>query len=198
MRITLQHMTFALNVRHYPAEMINMVRSTIIATSILGIALGIAILVWPKATLYVAAVLFGLSLIAMGLMRIYQAAVASFLSAGWRVLLGVFGVVILALGVVALFNPAESLYLLAVFIGVGWLMQGIGELFAIGSGTKHAPTALLVLSGIISIIAGVTMIAMPGLALATFLWVGAILLIAVSVASLFTLPKKVDENRSTV
>ncbi|NMO02503.1 DUF308 domain-containing protein [Gordonia sp. TBRC 11910] len=185
-------MTFAINVRQYPAELINMVRTTIIVTSILGIALGVAILVWPKATLHVAALLFGLSLIFTGLMRIYQAAVASFLSAGWRILLGVLGVAILAVGIVALFHPAESLYLLAVFIGVGWLMQGVGELFAIGSGAKHAPTALLVLSGIISIIAGVVMIAMPGLALVTFLWVGAIMLIAVSIASLFTLPKKVD------
>ncbi|MFW0788285.1 HdeD family acid-resistance protein [Gordonia sp. CPCC 205333] len=187
-------MTFAINVRQYPAELVNMVRTTIIVTSVLGIALGVAILVWPKATLIVAATLFGLSLIATGLLRIYQAAVASFLSIGWRILLGVFGFAILVLGVVALFHPAESLYLLAIFIGVGWLMQGIGELFAIGSGAKHAPIWLLVLSGIISIIAGVVMIAMPGLALATFLWVGAILLIAVSIASLFTLPKKVDEN----
>ncbi|WP_050949755.1 HdeD family acid-resistance protein [Gordonia effusa] len=185
-------MTFAINVRQYPGELINMVRTTIIVTAVLGIALGVAILVWPKATLIVAATLFGLSLIATGLLRIYQAAVASFLSTGWRILLGVFGIAILVLGIVALFHPAESLYLLAIFIGVGWLMQGIGELFAIGSGAKHSPTWLLVVSGIISIVAGVVMIAMPGLALATFLWVGAILLIAVSIASLFTLPKKVD------
>lgn len=190
-------MTFAINARQYPAELINMVRTTIIVTSILGIALGVAVLVWPKATLTVIALLFGLSLIVVGLARIYQAAVASFLSVGWRILLGILGVAILLVGIVAVFHPNESFYLLAIFIGVSWLMQGISELFAIGSGAKHAPTALLVLSGVISIIAGVVMIAMPVVALITFLWVGAILLIVVSIANLFTLPKKVDEETPT-
>ncbi len=185
-------MTFTSNIRQYPAELVGAIRSTIIATSALGIVLGIAILAWPNATMLVAAVLFGLSLIFGGLLRIYQAVAGKLLSTGWRILLGVLGVAILVLGVSALFNPSQSLYLLAVFIGVGWVMQGVAELFSIGSGTQHVSTWLLVISGLISVIAGMIMIAMPGLALATFIWVGAILLIAVSVANLFTLPKKID------
>lgn len=187
-------MTFAMNHRQYPAEVVNIVRSTIVVTSILGIALGIAALAWPRATLFVIAVLFGISLIATGVIRIYHAAIATFLSTGWRVLGGLFGVVMVVLGIMALFNPADSLWMLAIFIGVGWIMQGVMELLSAGSGARHVPTWLLVLSGIISLVAGVVMIAMPGLAIATFVWVGAILLIAVSVANLFTLPKKVDES----
>ncbi|GAC70622.1 HdeD family acid-resistance protein [Gordonia soli] len=184
-------MTLADYAKQIPDELTGAVRTTVIVTAIVGIVLGIIALVWPGATLLVIAILFGIALIATGVFRLYQAFAASLLPAGWRVFLGVLGALILIAGVIALFNPAESLWLLAVFIGIGWIFQGIGDVIAAASGSAHAPRWLLIVSGIISILAGIVMLFLPGLAISTFLWVAAILLIAISIASLFTLPKKV-------
>lgn len=185
-------MTIADYAKQIPNELIGAVRSTMIATSIAGIVLGIIALAWPRATLLVVAVLFGIALIVAGLFRIYEAFASTLLSGGWRFVLGLIGVVILAAGIIALFNPEQSLVFLAIFIGVGWIFQGCADLSHATAGSLHAPRWLLVLSGIVSIIAGIVMMLIPGLALATFLWVAAIMLIVVSIVTLFTLPKKID------
>ena len=185
-------MTIADYAKQLPNEVVGAVRATIIFTAVTGIVLGIVALVWPNATLFVIAVLFGISLIVAGLLRIYQAFASTFLSGGWRFVIGLIGALILYAGIVALFNPEASLLFLAIFIGLGWIFQGVGDLFSATTGSRHAPTWLLVLSGIVSIIAGIVMMLIPGLALATFIWVAAIMLIVISIVSLFTLPKKVD------
>ena len=53
------------------------------------------------------------------------------------------------------------------------------------------PRWVLVVSGVVSIIAGIVVITLPGLAIGTFITFGASLLIVVSVVNLLTLPRKV-------
>ncbi|MEE3849945.1 DUF308 domain-containing protein [Gordonia sp. LSe1-13] len=186
-------MTIADYARQIPNELVAAVRTTMIVTSVVGIVLGIIALVWPAATLLVIGVLFGISLIVAGLFRLYGAFASSLLSGGWRFVLGLIGVLILAAGIIALFNPEESLVFLAIFIGIGWIFQGIADLTHASAGSLHTPRWLLILSGVVSIIAGIVMMLIPGLALTTFLIIAAIMLIVVSVVTLLTLPKKVEE-----
>ncbi len=184
-------MTIADYAKQIPDEMVSAVRSAMIASAITGIVLGIIVLVWPSATLFVIGVLFSISLIILGVFRIWQAMASSFLSGGWRAFMGIIGVLILLLGIVALFNPANALQFLAIFISVAWIFQGVGDIATAVSGSAHAPRWLLILSGIVAIVAGLVMFFLPLFALSVFIWVGAILLIVVSIATLFTLPKKV-------
>lgn len=184
-------MTIADYAKQIPDEMVGAIRSAMIATSIVGIVLGIIALVWPKATLVVIGILFGISLIVTGIFRLWQAFAATMLSTGWRLFLGVLGALILLVGIFALFNPADALWLLAIFIGVGWIFQGVGDLIAAITGSEHSPRWLLVLSGVIAVLAGIVMLFLPGAALVTFLWVAAIMLIVISIVTLLTLPKKV-------
>ncbi|MGK2318702.1 HdeD family acid-resistance protein [Gordonia rhizosphera] len=185
-------MTMADYSRQMPNEAVAFVRTTMITTSIIGIVLGIMMLVWPNVTLLVIAVLFGISLIVAGLFRIYAAFAASLLSGGWRLLLGLVGALILAAGIIALFNPEKSLWLLAIFIGIAWIFQGVADLAQAITGSMHAPRWLLILSGAVSIIAGIVMMTIPGLAWTAFVWIAAIMLIVISVVTLFILPKKVE------
>lgn len=99
------------------------------------------------------------------------------------------GAIILIAGIVCLFNPGESLVLLAILIGVGWIFQGIQEVAAGLAGAHYAPKWFLIGSGAFSIVAGIIVLFLPGAAIATFLIVGAILLVVVSVITLFTLPR---------
>ena len=99
-----------------------------IVTSIIGIVLGIIAVVWPSATVVVLAVLFGIALIVAGLFRIYVAFAAKVLGTGWRILTGILGFLVLVMGIIALFSPANAVWFLALFIGFAWLFDGIGDL----------------------------------------------------------------------
>ncbi|MGO3326834.1 HdeD family acid-resistance protein [Gordonia sp. (in: high G+C Gram-positive bacteria)] len=174
-----------------PDAAVNAVRSFLITTSVVGIALGVVALVWPGATLAVVAVLFGAALVVTGLLRLFVAFATTSAPFGSRMLLAVFGVIVLAAGVLAILSPAESLTLLGIFIGVGWIFSGFQDLFGARMSVYIAPRWLVILSGIVSVLAGIAMIVLPAVAtLGTILWILAIMLIAVSVATLLTLPAK--------
>ncbi|SIR65594.1 HdeD family acid-resistance protein [Williamsia sterculiae] len=164
------------------------IRGPLIGAAVLGILLGIIALVWPGPTLLVVAVLFGISLIVAGGFRVSVAVFGTALPSGLRALFGVLGVLIIIVGIICLFDPAESLVLLALTIGIGWIFQGVHELMS--DRPLGAPRWLTIASGVISILAGIVVIASPALAVGTFLTLGAILLIVVSVANLCTLARR--------
>ncbi|QKT08669.1 DUF308 domain-containing protein [Gordonia sp. X0973] len=191
-------MTIADIERQIPETAVGAVRGTIVFSAIVGIAVGIACLVWPSATINVLGILLGIALLAAGLFRLYQAFAATFLSGGMRFALGLIGLMILWAGIVVLWHPHMDAWdenyrawFLAVFIGIGWIFQGIGDLFGATTGSRHTSVWLAIFSGVVAIAAGIIMIVWPALALSTFVWVAGILLIIVSVVSLLTLPKKV-------
>ncbi|NDK88946.1 DUF308 domain-containing protein [Gordonia desulfuricans] len=186
-------MTFAVYNKQFPDELIGAVRTALIASAIAGIVLGLIAVIWPGITVMILGVLFGIALIVGGIFRVSQAFAASYLSGGIRTLLGLLGVLTIIVGVFALFSPAsDAVWLLALFIGIGWIFQGVNDLFAAASKSAHVPTWYLVFSGIISVLAGIVMIIAGQFALTVFVWVGGIMLIVLSIATLFTLPKKVD------
>ncbi|MGZ8177364.1 HdeD family acid-resistance protein [Williamsia sp. SKLECPSW1] len=166
-------------------------RGLLVSVAVLGIVMGIIALVWPGPTLLVVAVLFGISLIVTGAYRLSVAFLAPGLSTGVRAVFGVLGLVILVAGVVCLADPAESLVLLAVVIGVGWIIQGVHDLVSHRVDTNGVPHWVMIGSGVVSVLAGVVVITLPGLAISTFLVVGAILLIVVSAINLITVPRRV-------
>ncbi len=161
---------------------------TLIAVSIIGIILGILALVWPGGTLLTIAILFGSYLIAAGVFRLSTAITMDSLSTGVRWLLGILGVLIIVAGIVSLANPFQSLIILAFAIGIGWILDGIVDIAGGVSGSTTGRRWLAIVSGIVSILAGIVIFLLPGLAIATFIMFGAILLIVVSVTTLLTLP----------
>lgn len=167
------------------------IRGFLVATAVLGVVVGVIALVWPGPTLLVVAVLFGISLIVTGVYRLSVAFLAPGLSTGVRVLFGVLGLLIVLAGVLCLSDPAESLVLLAIVIGVSWIVQGVHDLLSRRVDTHGVPHWLMIASAVVSILAGVVVITLPGLAIGTFLVVGAILLIVVSVINLVTIPRRV-------
>jgi uncharacterized membrane protein HdeD (DUF308 family) len=164
-------------------------RTEVVAVAVVGLVLGIVALVWPGATLLTVAVLFGIYLLVSGLFRITTALLVGPAAGGHRWLGGVIGVLIVIAGVYCLVNPAGSLAALVFVIGFGWVAEGVVDIMA-GIQGIVSPGWLGIVSGIVSIIAGVIAFTLPGLAATTFLTIGAVLLIAVSVTTLLTLPRK--------
>lgn len=150
----------------------------------LGVLLGIAAIVWPQATLLTIALLFGAWLLIAGLSRIAFAVSAKPLRTGLRWFIGLGGLLMLIAGVLLVTNPAATLGVLAVLIGAGWIIEGVVSMVTGIVEVGFTPRWWAVTSGIIGVIAGVTVLMLPGLALQAFVIVGGSLLIVIALATL--------------
>lgn len=171
-------------------QAVKSVRSVVMTNAIVGIVLGLIALFWPGPTLLVVAWLFGAAIVLAGLFRIAVGLSASQLPTGQRWLMAIPGVLMVIAGVLCIANPVGTLVFLAIFIGISWIFDGIHDLVAGFSGITTGPRWLAFVAGILSIVAGIVVFTLPGLAIATFVTWGAILLIIVSVLALCTLPPK--------
>jgi uncharacterized membrane protein HdeD (DUF308 family) len=172
-----------------PTGFITVHRGEIVALAVVGIVLGVVALIWPGATLITVAIIFGIYLIASGIFRITAAFLSHDAGTGLRWLTGILGALVLAAGVYCLASPERSLVVLAFVIGFGWIAEGVIDLMA-GIQGVVSPRWLAIVSGVVSIVAGIVVFTLPTLAVTAFLAFGAVLLIIVSISTLLTLPRK--------
>ncbi|MDM4762595.1 DUF308 domain-containing protein [Galbitalea sp. SE-J8] len=163
-------------------------RGQIIALAIVGLVLGIVGFVFPVAAVATIAVIFGASLVAIGLFRILLAIVSVGAGAAMRWLSAVLGLFIVIAGVVTLSRPYESILILAFVIGTAWILDGVTD-FMLGLRGVVQPRWFGFLSGIVSIAAGVAFFVLPATSTLVLLHIGSILLVAVAVTTLLTLPR---------
>jgi uncharacterized membrane protein HdeD (DUF308 family) len=164
-------------------------RGVLITVSILGLVLGVLALLWPKASLVTVALIFGGYLLASGIFRIVSAFTGEHLGAGQRWVSGILGLVVVLAGFLALSNLFTSLLALGLLIAIGWMAEGVIDIAATVRGSVR-PAWLGWVSGILSIVAGIVTLFLPGVAINVFITVGAFLLIFVSVSTLLTLPRR--------
>lgn len=125
-----------------------------------AVALGVIILVWPGKTLFVAGVLFGIYLVVSGVGYMF-AAFGTHAGVAMRVLTFITGVVSLVLGFFCFREEFEAVWLLAIWIGIGWLFRGM-TLLAAALSFDHMPgRGWQALSGLIIVIGGAVMIISP-------------------------------------
>lgn len=173
-----------------PGEAVTAVRSGLVFSAIVGIVLGVLIMLWPGISVALAGLLFGIGLIAAGLYRLFFSFAAVGVGFAMRVLMLILGILMVLCGVVAVINPMDAWWLLAIFIGVGWIFSGFQDIFGANADTAIAPRWLVIVGGVISVIAGIVMLVYsPGVTLPTVMWLLGLMLIVVSVVTLFTLPK---------
>lgn len=165
-------------------------RGFVIATAISAIALGVAALVWPGATLITAALLFGAYLVVVGIFRLVIAFTSDTLTTGVRWFIGILGVLTVVAGIVALNNLGGTLIVLAFVIGIGWILDGVASIIGGFTGRTALPRWLAVLAGLVSIAGGIVVFTLPALAIAVFVLFTGWILIAIGVATLLTLPPK--------
>ncbi|WP_040810453.1 HdeD family acid-resistance protein [Nocardia concava] len=132
----------------------------LLLTGILTALLGILILAWPGPTLVVAGILFGIYLLLAGLTQL-MTVFGAHVSAGLRVLAFVSGFLSIMLGFFAFRSALESVLLLALWIGIGWLFRGIMQLIAALSDPDLPMRAWQTLSGLLITAAGIVLIVSP-------------------------------------
>jgi len=117
--------------------------------------IGILVMVWPEGTLRVLTVLFGLELILVGVFRLIRAFSADEQHKVWSVILGILAIFI---GVLVLRNIWSTVAVLAVVLGVYWIIAGIID-FVIAVGHSSYPSrGFTIFMGIVQVIAGLSLI----------------------------------------
>jgi uncharacterized membrane protein HdeD (DUF308 family) len=128
---------------------------------------GIAVLAWAGPTLIVVAVLFGVQLIVTGIFRFVAAFAADALTGGTRALLAVLGALSLIIGLYAVRHVLVTLLALGLLLGIFWIINGAVELFMALSHREMAGRGWTGVMGVLSIFAGLIVLAYPGISLLT-------------------------------
>jgi uncharacterized membrane protein HdeD (DUF308 family) len=164
-------------------------RGQLLAVTIIGLILGLIGLFLPAFVLLFVAIVFGIFLVASGIFRINAALLTHSLPAGIRWLSGLLGVLIVVAGVICLSDPFQTLIVLAYLIGIGWIAGGISDIMAAIQGSVR-PRWFGGVAGAVSILAGIVMFVLPAAGIKTFVLIGSILLIVVSVTALLNIPRR--------
>jgi uncharacterized membrane protein HdeD (DUF308 family) len=149
-------------------------------SGILAVILGILVLAWPGPTIVVAAIIFGAYLLVSGIAQVIFA-FALHVSAGGRVLLFISGAAALVLAVLAFRHFGDAVLLLAIWIGVGFIFRGVATAVSAISDPTLPGRAWEIFIGVISLLAGIVMLASPFESLAVLTLVVGIWLIVIGV-----------------
>jgi uncharacterized membrane protein HdeD (DUF308 family) len=156
--------------------------SSTILSGVIAIILGVVILVWPGPSIVVAAVLFGVYLVVSGVAQVIFAFSLP-VSAGGRILLLLSGAASLILAVLAFrhFGQGYAILLLAIWIAVGFIFRGVSTVTMAVTDSGIPGRGWAIFFGIISLIAGVVVLAWPFDSIVTLALVAGIWLIVIGV-----------------
>jgi uncharacterized membrane protein HdeD (DUF308 family) len=140
-------------------------RGVLLFFGAVSLVLGLLVMFWPEATIGVVAVLFGVHLLLHGAYRILQSFVVRDVTGGGRVLLALFGLFSIIIGVLCLRNLLQTVAVLALLLGLFWLIGGIIEVIHALSDSAADRRGLDLLSGGLGAIAGIVVLAWPEITL---------------------------------
>jgi uncharacterized membrane protein HdeD (DUF308 family) len=153
-----------------------------LVSGLLAVILGIIVVAWPGISILVAAIVFGAYLLVTGAAQVIMA-FSLHVTAGGRVLLFISGAAALILAVLAFrhFGEGYAVLLLAIWIGVGFIFRGVATTVAAVSDPTLPGRGWQTFVGVISLIAGVIVIASPFESIITLAIVVGVSLIAIGV-----------------
>ncbi|MFG3344267.1 HdeD family acid-resistance protein [Streptomyces sp. NPDC048018] len=157
----------------------------LLLSGLVALVMGVLVLVWPGQSLTVAGVLFGLYLLVSGVMRLV-AAFGTHMRTSLRVMAFISGALSILLGLFCFRGAMQSVLLLALWIGIGWLFQGITQTVAAASDPTMPARGWQVFLGVVSALAGVVLIVSPLESAEVLVLLGGIWLVAVGVAEIVT------------
>jgi uncharacterized membrane protein HdeD (DUF308 family) len=144
-----------------PSLLPHLWKSTLVS-GILSLILGILVLAWPGISILVAAVWFGVYLLLIGIAQVVFA-FSLHVTAGSRILLFISGAASLILAVLAFrhFGQGYAILLLAIWIGVAFIFRGVATTVSAISDPTLPGRGWSIFVGVISLLAGIVVIASP-------------------------------------
>jgi uncharacterized membrane protein HdeD (DUF308 family) len=165
---------------HTPPAMLQHLWKSALLSGLLAVILGILVLAWPGETIVVAAIFFGAYLLVTGFAQVFFA-FSLHVSAGGRVLLFISGAAALILAVLCFRSLENSILLLAIWVGVGFIFRGTATAVSAISDPTLPGRWWQIFVGGISLVAGVVVLAEPFESVATLTFVIGIWLIVIGV-----------------
>jgi uncharacterized membrane protein HdeD (DUF308 family) len=151
-----------------------------LVSGVLAVALGVAVVAWPGISIAVAAIFFGAYLLVTGIQQVIFA-FSLHVTAGGRVLLFISGAAALILAVLAFRHLYDAVLLMAIWIAVGFVFRGVATTVSAISDPTLPGRLWNIFVGLISLIAGVVVLASPFQSMATLALVVGIWLIVIGV-----------------
>jgi uncharacterized membrane protein HdeD (DUF308 family) len=147
-----------------------------LVAGLLTTIIGVVVLAWPGPPILIASTLFGVYLLISGLAEL-TVAFTMHRSAATRVMFFISGATSLVLAILALrlYGNGYAVPLLALWLGIGFLLQGSAGVAA-GIGARNLPDrGWYIVAGIVSVIAGIVVLVWPfdsitALTLAAGIW----------------------------
>ncbi len=171
-------------------------------SGICSVILGVLVLMRPGASILVAAILLGAYLLVSGISQVFFA-FSLHVSAGGRVLLFISGAAALILAILAFKNlgkdPEMAILLLAIWISVGFIFRGVATTVSAISEPDMPGRGWEIFMGLITLLAGIVVMASPLTSLVVLATVVGIWLIVIGVFEIVSAfgirsaSKKVDD-----
>jgi uncharacterized membrane protein HdeD (DUF308 family) len=163
--------------RESPTLLRHMWKTTLLS-GILSVILGVLVLLLPGASVFVAAVLLAAYLLVSGITMVVFA-FSLHVSLGQRIWLFISGAASVILAVLAFLNFYNAVWLLAIWIGVGFIFRGVSTTISAISEPDIPGRGWEIFFGVISLLAGVFVLAWPLETLPTLVVVVGIWLIVI-------------------
>lgn len=173
---------------------------SVLLTGVLSVILGVMVLAWPGPTIVVAAIFFGAYLLVTGISQVFHAFTLH-ISGGGRALLFISGAASLVLAVLAFRHLGDAIWLLAIWIGIGFIFRGVATAAAAISDSDTPSRGWEIFIGIVTLIAGIIVLAYPFSSLGTLTLVVGIWLVVIGVLEIiasFGIRKAGKEVRTAV
>ena len=153
---------------------------SVLLTGILTVILGVMVLKWPDTTIVLAAAFFGAYLLVTGISQVFHAFTLH-ISGGGRALMFISGAASLVLAVMCFRHFGDAVWLLAIWIGIGFVFRGVAEAASAISDETAPGRGWQIFLGVITVIAGIIVMLYPISSLATLTLVVGIWLIVIGV-----------------
>lgn len=165
-------------------------KSTLVS-GVLALILGVLVLARPGESIIVAAILFGIYLLVTGVAQVILAFSLPVVSAGERVLLFISGAAALILAIFCFrhFNADDEGYavlLLSIFVGIGFIFRGVATVAAGISDPQLPGRSWQIFLGVLTLLAGVVMLAYPFTSLVALAFAVGVWLIVIGVFEIVT------------
>ncbi|WP_432090122.1 HdeD family acid-resistance protein [Streptomyces sp. NRRL F-5630] len=157
----------------------------VLLAGLAAVVLGVLVLVWPGSSLRVAGVLFGVYLLVSGVVQLVAAS-GTHTAAGMRVLGFVSGALSVLLGLFCFRSATQSVLLLALWIGIGWLFRGLTQVVAALAEPASPARGWQLLLGVLAALAGAVLVVSPFASAWALLLVAGIWLLAVGLTEIAT------------
>jgi uncharacterized membrane protein HdeD (DUF308 family) len=139
--------------------MVGRFRTWMIIRGLAGLLLGGLILFQPGLSIAAFAMLVGFFLVLVGVIRIIVGAVDSEFTGGIRALNIILGVLLAAIGAVAIRYPGFGLVAIVMLVGFAWMMEGGATLALLPP--SHQGRGWAIAFAVISLLAGAVLIIWP-------------------------------------